>query len=213
MSTDLAHLLRTARIVPVLTIHDARHAVPLAEALASGGLATLEITLRTPAAATAIAALRRHVPQAVAGLGTVVTNEDLARARDLDLPFAFSPGTTPALLAEAARCDIPFVPGVATASDLIQVLAYGFSIAKFFPAVQAGGVGMLRAFAGPFASVRFCPTGGITPANAKTFLAEGNVAAVGGSWFAPPADQEAGNWADITARARDALAQLELAAC
>ena len=206
MTADLAALLRHARIVPVLTIHDAAHAVPLAEALVAGGLTALEITLRTPAAAAAVAAIRRHVPAAQAGLGTVTTGEDLALAADLDLPFAFSPGATPALLEAAKRRAIRFIPGVATASELMTARAYGFAVVKFFPAMPAGGIAMLRALAGPFADASFCPTGGITPDNAAGFLAEPNVVAVGGSWLAPPADQAAGAWDIITARAKAAKA-------
>jgi len=206
MTLDVAGVLRAARIVAVLTIHDASLAVPLAEALVAGGITTLEITLRTPAGRDAVAAIRRSVPAAMAGLGTVVTTEDLAIAADLDLPFAFSPGATPALLAEAARRDIGFIPGIATASELMVAMAHGFSVVKLFPAVQVGGVAMLRALAGPFAQARFCPTGGVTPENAATFLAEPNVLAVGGSWLAPPKDQAAGAWAAITERARLALA-------
>ncbi len=206
MTTDVAAVLKAARVVAVLTIHDAAFAVPLAEALVAGGITTLEITLRTPAGRDAVAAIRRHVPAAMAGLGTVVTVEDLAIAADLDLPFAFSPGATPALLAEAARRKIGFIPGIATASELMVAMAHGFSVVKLFPAVQVGGVAMLRALAGPFAAARFCPTGGVTPENAGTFLAEPNVLAVGGSWLAPPKDQAAGAWAAITERARLALA-------
>ncbi|MEJ0045726.1 MAG: bifunctional 4-hydroxy-2-oxoglutarate aldolase/2-dehydro-3-deoxy-phosphogluconate aldolase [Rhodospirillales bacterium] len=204
----LAATLRAAKVIPVLTINDASHAVPLARALVAGGLTALEITLRTPAAAAAVAAIRREVPEAQAGLGTVTGVEDLALAADLDLPFAFSPGGTGLLLAEAVRRGVRFIPGVATASELMTALAHGFSLVKFFPAVQAGGIPMLRALAGPFPSVRFCPTGGITPDNAGTFLGEPNVVAVGGSWLAPPADQEAGAWAAITGRALQIKANL-----
>ena len=203
--TGLNAMLRAARVVPVLTIHDAAHAVPLAQALAAGGLTTLEITLRTPAAAAAAAAIRRHVPQALAGLGTIITIEDLALAADLDVPFAFSPGATPALLAEAVRRGVRLIPGIATASELMQALAHGFPTVKLFPAVPVGGVHLVRAFAAPFPAAHFCPTGGISLANAAAFLAEPNVAAIGASWIAPHADQAACAWAGITARAGEAL--------
>jgi len=206
--TDIAALLRAARIIPVLTIHDAALAIPLAEALVAGGLTALEITLRTPAARAAVTAIRHHVPLAQAGLGTVTTTEDLALAADLNLPFCFSPGATPVLLAEAARRNLNLVPGVATASELMVAMSEGYHVVKFFPAVPAGGIATLRAFAAPFAEARFCPTGGITPETAPAFLAEANVLAVGGSWLAPPADQAAHDWGVITARANACLAGL-----
>jgi 2-dehydro-3-deoxyphosphogluconate aldolase/(4S)-4-hydroxy-2-oxoglutarate aldolase len=198
---DIAAILRAARVVPVLTINDADLAVPLAEALVEGGLSVLEITLRTPASRAAVAAIRRRVPGAQAGIGTVLNNEDLALASDLDLPFAFSPGTTAPLLQEAERRGIALIPGIATASELMRALHYGYNVVKLFPAVQLGGIGMLRALGGPFVGVKFCPTGGITAENAASFLAEPNVVAVGGSWLAPPLNQAAGNWRVITRRA------------
>jgi 2-dehydro-3-deoxyphosphogluconate aldolase / (4S)-4-hydroxy-2-oxoglutarate aldolase len=204
MRIDLEATLSAARIIPVLTIHDPAHAIPLAEALVGGGLSVLEITLRTPAAAAAVAAIRRHVPAALAGLGTVTTAEHLALAADLDLPFAFSPGANAALLAAAARSGVAFIPGIATASELMQALEYGFDVAKLFPAMQGGGTAMLRALAGPFPAARFCPTGGITPENTPEFLGEPNVLAVGGSWLAPVRDQVEGNWDIIQKRARRA---------
>jgi len=206
--TQAAAALAGARIIAVLTIHDAAHAVKLAEALAEGGLTALEITLRTPAAPAAIAAIRRDVPHVRAGLGTVTSLEDLALTADLDLPFAFSPGATPRLLAEAQRRGLPFVPGVATASELMLAMEHGFDFVKLFPAVQAGGIALLRALAAPFPMAWFCPTGGVTPHNAASFLAENNVLAVGGSWLAPAADQAEGAWGRITARAAEAVAAL-----
>ena len=205
---DVSALLREARLVAVLTIEAVRDAVPVARALVAGGVRTLEITLRTPAGAEAAAAVKEAVPEALVGLGTVTTGRDLELARRLVLPFAFSPGATPELLDEAARLRIPFVPGVATASELLAAVARGFTTVKLFPAEQLGGAAMLRALAGPFPQVRFNPTGGITPANIASYLALPNVVAVGGSWLAPAADIRAGNWAAITERARAAMASL-----
>jgi 2-dehydro-3-deoxyphosphogluconate aldolase/(4S)-4-hydroxy-2-oxoglutarate aldolase len=200
-----ADLLRAARLVAVLTIEDAARAVPLARALVAGGVRTLEITLRTPAGAAAAAAVRQAVPEAVVGLGTVVTRADLALVRELDLQFAFSPGATPELLDAARDLGAPFVPGIGTASELIAAMARGFDVVKLFPAEQLGGVGMLRALAGPFPAALFNPTGGVTEANVGAYLAQPNVVACGGSWLAPPADVRAGNWDAITERARRAM--------
>jgi 2-dehydro-3-deoxyphosphogluconate aldolase/(4S)-4-hydroxy-2-oxoglutarate aldolase len=200
-----ADLLRAARLVAVLTIEDAARAVPLARALVAGGVRTLEITLRTPAGAAAAAAVRQAVPEAVVGLGTVVTRADLALVRELDLQFAFSPGATPELLDAARDLGAPFVPGIGTASELIAAMARGFDVVKLFPAEQLGGVGMLRALAGPFPAALFNPTGGVTEANVGAYLAQPNVVACGGSWLAPAADVRAGNWDAITERARRAM--------
>jgi 2-dehydro-3-deoxyphosphogluconate aldolase/(4S)-4-hydroxy-2-oxoglutarate aldolase len=201
----IADLLRAARLVPVLTIEDADRAVPLARALVEGGVRTLEITLRTSAGRAAAAAVRQSVPEAVVGLGTVLTPEDLALVGQLDLQFAFSPGATPDLLDAARALGVPFVPGIGTASELMAALARGFDVVKLFPAEQVGGIGMLRALSGPFPRALFNPTGGVTEDNAGAYLAQPNVVAVGGSWLAPTSDVRAGNWDAITARARRAM--------
>ncbi len=201
----LLGLFQTARIIPVITIERVDDAVPLARALVAGGVKTLEITLRTPVALDAARAIIAQVPDAVVGLGTVCDAEDLARARAIGARFALSPGATPDLLDAAARSDLPFVPGVATASELMAALARGFGIVKFFPAAQAGGIAALRALAGPFPQARFCPTGGVGAANARDWLAEPNVIAVGGSWICPVAEIKAGNWHGITSFAREAM--------
>ncbi len=203
-SESLANLLRAARVVPVLTIERVEQAVPLARALVAGGVRTLEITLRTAAGADAAAAIKDSVPEAVVGLGTVITARDLELAKSLGLPFAFSPGATPELLDAAVALGVPFIPGIATASELIAAVARGFTTVKLFPAEQVGGVGALKALAGPFPSVRFNPTGGVTEANVGAYLALPHVVAIGGSWLAPAADIEAGNWGAITDRARRA---------
>ena len=200
-----ADLLRAARIVPVLTIHDAATAVPLARALVAGGVRTLEITLRTEAGAKAAEAIIAGVPDAVVGLGTVLTRRDLALARSIGATFAFSPGATPELLDAAAEDGIPFVPGIATASELMAAMARGFSTVKLFPAAQMGGIGALKALGAPFPEARFCPTGGIGEKEAPDYLALPNVVAVGGSWLAPAAEVAAGNWEAIEGRARRAM--------
>lgn len=203
---SVADLLRTARLVAVLTIERVDQAVPLARALMAGGVRTLEVTLRTPAGADAAAAIKAGVPDAVVGLGTVLTRRDLELVKALDLPFAFSPGATADLLDAALELGVPFVPGVATASELMAAMARGFNTVKLFPAEQVGGVGALKALAGPFPSVRFNPTGGVTEANMSAYLALPNVLAVGGSWLAPPAEVAAGAWDAITGRARRSMA-------
>ena len=204
----LEAILIPARIVPVLTIARAEDGVPLARALVAGGVNVLEVTFRTEAAVEAARAIITEVPEAVVGMGPVLNADDLRRARALGAQFAVSPGATPELLDAAASGDLPLLPGVATASEVMQAQARGFGLLKFFPAEQAGGMAMLRALAGPFPQVRFCPTGGIGAANAAAWLAEPNVVAVGGSWLCPAADVRAGNWEVITGRCRDAMKSL-----
>jgi 2-dehydro-3-deoxyphosphogluconate aldolase/(4S)-4-hydroxy-2-oxoglutarate aldolase len=201
----LEQILAVSPVIPVITVERAEDGVPLARALVAGGLRALEITLRTPAAPAAAAAIAAQVPDAVLGLGTVLTREDLEKARDLKARFAVSPGATPELLDAASAGALPFLPGVQTASEVMAALARGFDIVKFFPAMPAGGIDALKALAGPFPQVRFCPTGGIGADNFAQWLALPNVAAVGGSWLAPAADIRAGSWAAITERARRAV--------
>ena len=145
------------------------------------------------------------MPEAIVGIGTVLTPQDLETARGLGARFAVSPGATPELLDAAARGELPFVPGVATASEVMAALARGFEVVKFFPAIPAGGIAALKALAGPFPQVRFCPTGGIGEATLADWLKLPNVASVGGSWLATAADIRSGNWPAITARARRAV--------
>jgi 2-dehydro-3-deoxyphosphogluconate aldolase/(4S)-4-hydroxy-2-oxoglutarate aldolase len=195
----LAALFKQAVVIPVLTIERLEDAVPLAKALVAGGVRVLEITLRTPVAIAAAQAIIANVPEAVVGIGTILNADDLARAEAIGAKFGISPGATPDLLKAAAASALPFAPGIATASDLMQALAHGFELVKFFPAEPSGGIKALRALAGPFPDARFCPTGGIGEANAVAWLAEPNVLAVGGSWLCPAADIRSGNWAGITA--------------
>jgi 2-dehydro-3-deoxyphosphogluconate aldolase/(4S)-4-hydroxy-2-oxoglutarate aldolase len=195
----LLALFKAARVVPVLTIERVEDAVPLARALVKGGVRTLEVTLRTPAAVESAKAIIAEVRDAIVGIGTILSADDLARAERLGAKFGISPGATPELLKAAAASSLPFAPGIATASELMAALARGFDLVKFFPAEQSGGIKALRALAGPFPQARFCPTGGIGEANASAWLAEPNVVAVGGSWLCPPAEIRSGNWAGITA--------------
>lgn len=207
----LAALFKEARVIPVLTIERLEDAVPLARALVAGGVRTLEVTLRTPVAIEAAKAMIAEVPEAIVGIGTIVSAADLAQAEQLGARFGISPGATPELLRAAAQSRLPFAPGLATASELMQALSYGFELVKFFPAEQAGGIKGLRALGGPFPHARFCPTGGIGDGNAASWLAEPNVVAVGGSWLCPPAEVEAGNWAGITAMCARAMKTLKAA--
>lgn len=195
----LATLFRAAQVIPVLTIERLEDAVPLAKALVAGGVRVLEVTLRTLVAISAAKAIMDSVPEAIVGIGTILNAGDLARVEAIGVKFGISPGATPELLSAAAGSALPFAPGIATASELMQALAHGFNLVKFFPAEQSGGINALRALAGPFPDVRFCPTGGIGQANAKAWLGEPNVVAVGGSWLCPAADIRSGNWAGITA--------------
>lgn len=201
---DLAGLLAQARVVPVLTITEHAQAVPLARALCAGGLPVIEVTLRTPVALEAARSIMAEVPEAVVGLGTLLTPDDVDAASKIGACFAVSPGATPALLAAAAASDLPFLPGVATVSEAMQARAAGFSVLKLFPAEAVGGMGLLKSMSGPLGDLRFCPTGGIDPRNLRDYLALANVIAVGGSWLAPPADLAAGAWARIAERAREA---------
>ncbi|MBB5050657.1 2-dehydro-3-deoxyphosphogluconate aldolase/(4S)-4-hydroxy-2-oxoglutarate aldolase [Afipia massiliensis] len=204
----LEPILIPARIVPVLTIDRVEDGVPLARALVAGGVKVLEVTFRTEAAAAAAKAIIAEVPEAIVGIGTVLNADDLRRAHELGARFAVSPGATPELLDAAADSALPLLPGVVTASEIMQAQAKGFNLLKFFPAEQAGGIPMLRALAGPFPKMRFCPTGGIDGSNVATWLAEPNVIAAGGSWLCPASDIKAANWEVITGRCIDAMKHL-----
>lgn len=190
-------LFARAPVLPVLTIERLDDALPLARTLVDAGLPVLEVTLRTEAAPAAIAAIARGVPGATVGAGTVLAPEQLEAAAAAGARFAIAPGCTAALYAAAVSAPIPFIPAVATASEIMTGLGHGHRRYKFFPAVPAGGVGALKAFAGPFAELRFCPTGGIDAASAPSFLALPNVAIVGGSWMVPAAALAARDWTAI----------------
>ncbi len=200
----IREVLALAPVVPVLTVEHVAHAAPLARALYAGGLKVLEITLRTAVALQVIEAMRVAVPEAVIGAGTLVRPEDFARAAEVGAQFAVTPGLTPQLAKAAAGVDFPLLPGIISPSEIIQALHFGYDTLKFFPAQQAGGIPMLQAFAGPFPNVAFCPTGGITRDSAPAYLKLPTVLCVGGSWVAPRALVEKGDWAGIEALARDA---------
>ena len=199
-------ILQLGPVIPVMVVERTEDAVPLARALLAGGVKVLEITLRTPNALAVIGAIARQVPDAVVAAGTVTTPEQWEEAARAGAKLAVSPGLTPRLLQAAAGAPIPLLPGVATASELMTAMDAGFECFKFFPAQQAGGAGMLKALGGPFPRALFCPTGGITPETAPTYLALPNVACVGGSWLTPAAEITAGDWAAITALAQAASA-------
>ena len=197
----LEEMLRLAPVVPVLVIQDAGSAVPLARALSSGGLRMLEVTLRTPVALEAIRRIAAEVEDAVVGVGTVANPSDIGKAAKAGARFAVSPGLTDAL---AEPGPIPLLPGAATATEIMRARDGGYTLLKFFPATAAGGVPVLKAMAGPFPDIRFCPTGGIEAGNAASFLALKNVISVGGSWVAPAEAVAAGDWNRISDLARSA---------
>jgi 2-dehydro-3-deoxyphosphogluconate aldolase/(4S)-4-hydroxy-2-oxoglutarate aldolase len=191
-------------VIPVIVLQRVADAVPLARALVDGGVRVLEVTLRTPVALACIEAIARDVPEAIVGAGTLRAADDARVARDAGSRFAVSPGYTSALGAACRAADLPLLPGVATSSEVLAAMADGLDFLKFFPAVQAGGVAMLKAFAGPFPDIAFCPTGGITTETAPQFLALPNVRVCGGSWLTPQDAVDAKDWARITGLAREA---------
>jgi 2-dehydro-3-deoxyphosphogluconate aldolase / (4S)-4-hydroxy-2-oxoglutarate aldolase len=203
---DLDAILRLAPVIAVIVIERAGDALPLARALVAGGIRALEITLRTPAAIGAIAAIAAGVEGAMVGAGTVLTPEDLRAAEAAGARFAVAPGSSPALLEAVEKSTLPFLPGAATASEAMALRERGYRLQKFFPAEPAGGVDYLRALAGPLPDLGFCPTGGIRPATAAAYLALPNVVCVGGSWLSPPELMRAADWPAITALAHTAAA-------
>jgi 2-dehydro-3-deoxyphosphogluconate aldolase/(4S)-4-hydroxy-2-oxoglutarate aldolase len=198
------HVMQDAPVIPVIVLHDVAYAVPMARALVAGGIRMLEVTLRTPQALACMEAIAREVPEAVLGAGTVRSQADAQAAVNAGARFAVSPGYTSALGQACRALGLPLLPGVATGSEIMQAQADGYQQLKFFPAVQAGGLAMLKAWSGPFFDVDFCPTGGLTPENAAQFLALSNVRCVGGSWLVPADALAAGDWARITALAAQA---------
>ncbi|MDK3074082.1 bifunctional 4-hydroxy-2-oxoglutarate aldolase/2-dehydro-3-deoxy-phosphogluconate aldolase [Sedimentitalea sp. JM2-8] len=194
-----------APIIPVLVIHDIAHARPLAEALVAGGLPALEVTLRTPVALEAIR-IMAEVSGGIVGAGTLVTPEDVRAARVAGARFGVSPGATDRLLDACEAHDLPTLPGAATATEAMRLLERGYDMLKFFPAEASGGAAALKAIGAPLPQITFCPTGGVTPANAASYLALPNVLCAGGSWVAPADLMAAGDWAKIEALARAARA-------
>jgi len=205
MKTTL-DIMRASPVIPVIAIDRIEHAVPLARALVAGGIRVLEITLRTEHGLPAMRAISESVPDAIVGVGTLTAPEEFAAARDAGAVFGVSPGLTAALIEAAKRSGLPLLPGVMTPSEVMAAREAGFRQLKLFPAVPAGGIGMLNGIAGPLADVSFCPTGGITQETAPQFLACKNVVCVGGSWLTPKAAIEAGDWDKITEIARAASA-------
>jgi 2-dehydro-3-deoxyphosphogluconate aldolase / (4S)-4-hydroxy-2-oxoglutarate aldolase len=201
---NIRNILALAPVIPVLTIEKLEYAVPLAQALCAGGLRVLEVTLRTSAGLPAIEAMRKAVPEAVVGVGTLARPDDFTQAANAGAQFGVSPGLTPELARAAQGVTYPLLPGIMTPSELIAGLGWGFTTFKLFPAQQAGGIAMLKALGGPFPDVVFCPTGGITRSSAPDFLALPNVACVGGSWITPADKLRSGDWVAVEALARDA---------
>ena len=199
-------VMRDAAVIPVIVLAEVAHAVALARALMAGGVRMLEITLRTPVALACIEAIARQVPEAVIGAGTIRSAADAQAAAMAGARFAVSPGYSHSVGKACHDLGLPLLPGVATASDIMAAQEGGYSALKFFPAMQAGGLAMLKAWQGPFGEVTFCPTGGITAANAAEFLALPNVACVGGSWLTPADAVAQCDWARITQLARAAVA-------
>jgi 2-dehydro-3-deoxyphosphogluconate aldolase/(4S)-4-hydroxy-2-oxoglutarate aldolase len=197
MTMTLLDIMRTSAVIPVIAIDEIEHAVPLARALVAGGIRVLEVTLRTKHGLDAIKAMS-EVEGAIVGVGTLTKPEEFAAARDAGAVFGVSPGLTPALIAAAKSSGLPLLPGVMTPSEVMAAREQGFKQLKLFPAVPAGGIGMLNAIYGPLSDVMFCPTGGISQETASQFLALKNVACVGGSWLTPKDAIAAGDWQRIT---------------
>ena len=195
-----------SRVVPVIVITDVVQAVPLAHALLAGGIDVMEITLRHAAGLPAIAAVARAVPAMHVGAGTVTRPQEMVQARDAGARFALSPGLSDALAQAAIDCELPFIPGAMTPSEVMHARDIGFGLVKLFPAAQAGGVAMLKALGGPLPDMKFCPTGGVSLTNLRDYLQQPNVAMVGGSWLTPLDALTQGRWQDITGLAAQAVA-------
>lgn len=206
-SRQAREICQLAPIVPVLVVKDAAHARPLAEALVKGGLPALEVTLRTPCALDAIREMAK-VEGGVVGAGTLITPADVHAAVDAGAKFGVSPGATDELLDACEEAGLPLLPGAATASEAMRLLARGYDMLKFFPAEASGGAPALKAIGAPLPQITFCPTGGVSPQNAMDYLSLPNVVCAGGSWVAPGNLVEAGDWAGIEALAAEA-AQLK----
>lgn len=193
-------------VIPVIVIQRLEDAVPLAQALVAGGVRVLEVTLRTPVALQAMEAMARAVPEAIVGAGTLRTAADVQAAKNAGCQFGVSPGFTEVIGAACQQHGLPLLPGVSTASEVMQANAAGYSFLKLFPAVAVGGVNLLKALGGPFPDVAFCPTGGISLETAPQFLSLPNVKVCGGSWLTPQDAVDAGDWARITRLAAEAAA-------
>lgn len=202
-STAALEICTLAPIVPVLVVEDVAHARLLAAALVSGGLPALEVTLRTDAAIEVIRAMS-DVEGGVVGAGTLLTPDDVKRAKAAGAKFGVSPGATDALLDACEAEDLPLLPGASTATEAMRLLERGYTVQKFFPAEASGGAPFLKSLVSPLPQIRFCPTGGVSPKNARDYLSLPNVICAGGSWVAPKSMAEAGDWAGIERLAREA---------
>ncbi|MEH8017797.1 bifunctional 4-hydroxy-2-oxoglutarate aldolase/2-dehydro-3-deoxy-phosphogluconate aldolase [Rheinheimera muenzenbergensis] len=203
------NLFEQGPVVPVIVIKDLNDAVPMAKALLAGGIKVLEVTLRTPVALDAIRLLAQEVPDAIVGAGTVTTAAQLQQVVDAGAKFAISPGLTRELLQAGKDAAIPLIPGIASISELMEGTGLGYTHFKFFPAEAAGGVKTLKSIHGPFADIRFCPTGGINEKNFLEYLALPNVKCVGGSWIVPDDAVAAKDWGRITELCKTAVAQAQ----
>ena len=198
LQAKAGQLLHAAGILPVVTVHTLDEARRVSAALLEGGLPAIELTLRTPVAMQALAMLKKELPDIVIGAGTVLNIEQMRQSIDAGADFLVTPGTPSELADALAKAPIPVVPGAATPTELLSLMARGFRVCKLFPASAVGGLAMLKGLAGPLAELKICPTGGITEDNAAEYLSQPNVACIGGSWMVPKTWLEAGEWELVT---------------
>ncbi len=201
---SISKILSLGPVMPVIVIEQANHAIPLGEALLTGGIKTIEITLRTSAALNAIEQLAKHLPEIYVGAGTILTKENAAQAKNSGAKFCVSPGTTSSIIDACDECNISLLPGASTVSEMLTLSEAGFSEIKFFPASAAGGIPFIKSLLSPLPNLKFCPTGGISYETASGWLSLVNVSCVGGSWIAPAKDINDQNFSEITARAKQA---------
>ncbi|GIS17012.1 MAG: 2-dehydro-3-deoxy-phosphogluconate aldolase [Alphaproteobacteria bacterium] len=201
---SISKILSLGPVMPVIVIEQANHAIPLGEALLTGGIKTIEITLRTSAALNAIEQLAKHLPEIYVGAGTILTKENATQAKNSGAKFCVSPGTTSSIIDACNECNISLLPGASTVSEMLTLSEAGFSEIKFFPASAAGGIQFIKSLASPLPKLKFCPTGGISYETASEWLSLVNVSCVGGSWIAPAKDINDQNFSEITARAKQA---------
>ena len=201
---SISKILSLGPVMPVIVIEQANHAIPLGEALLTGGIKTIEITLRTSAALNAIEQLAKHLPEIYVGAGTILTKENAKQAKNSGAKFCVSPGTTSSIIDACNECNISLLPGASTVSEMLTLSEAGFSEIKFFPASAAGGIPFIKSLVSPLPNLKFCPTGGISYETATEWLSLVNVSCVGGSWIAPAKDINDQNFSEITARAKQA---------
>ena len=201
---SISKILSLGPVMPVIVLEQANHAIPLGEALLTGGIKTIEITLRTSAALNAIEQLAKHLPEIYVGAGTILTKENATQAKNSGAKFCVSPGTTSSIIDACNECNISLLPGASTVSEMLTLSEAGFSEIKFFPASAAGGIPFIKSLLSPLPNLKFCPTGGISYETASGWLSLVNVSCVGGSWIAPAKDINEQNFSEITARAKQA---------